>query len=371
MQIGVPRETKIDEYRVGLIPASVRELAQRGHRIVVESMAGAGIGCSDEDYQAAGALILESPEAVFSESELIIKVKEPQAPERALLRDDHVLFSYLHLAPDPEQADGLIESGATCIAYETVTDQHGNLPLLMPMSEVAGRMSIQAGAQALERKNQGRGILLGGVPGVEPAKVVILGGGTVGANATQMAVGLGAEVVVLDTNLRALRRLGNHFGSLITTVHANSDAIERHILKADLVIGSVLNPGDTTPKLITAEHIKLMQSGAAVVDVAIDQGGCIETSSPTTHEFPTYVIDDVVHYCVTNMPAAVPRTSTFALNHATLPYIIELAGKGYKRALIENAHLRNGLNVCKGHITYKEVAKSLVTLYVPALDALG
>lgn len=371
MQIGVPKESKNNEYRVGMVPASVRELTHHGHRVFVETNAGAGIGCCDEEYKAAGAHILDSAEAIFGESELIVKVKEPQATERSMLQEEQVLFTYLHLAPDPDQADDLIESGATCIAYETVTDTQGRLPLLAPMSEVAGRMSIQAGAQALERSNQGRGILLGGVPGVEPANVVILGGGTVGTNASQMAVGLGAQVTVIDSNLDVLRRLDAQFGPMLTTVHANADAIERHVVEADLVIGGVLVPGDAAPKLISSEHIAAMKSGAAVVDVAIDQGGCIETSSPTTHDFPTYVIDNVVHYCVTNMPGAVPRTSAFALNNATLPYIIELAGKGYKRALADNPHLRNGLNIHKGQVTYKEVAKALVMPYVPALDALG
>lgn len=371
MIIGVPKEIKNHEYRVGMVPASVRELINHGHQVFVETSAGSGIGFNDQDYTDVGAEILASAEDVFAKAEMIVKVKEPQAVERAMLREGQILFTYLHLAPDLPQTEDLIKSKAVCIAYETVTDDFGGLPLLAPMSEVAGRMSIQAGAQALEKSNAGCGMLLGGVPGVEPAKVVIIGGGMVGNNAAKMAVGMGAEVVILDRNTNVLRRLDDLYGNQIKAIYSTADALEKHVLEADLVIGGVLIPGAAAPKLVTKEHIKNMKPGSAIVDVAIDQGGCIETSHATTHADPTFIVDDVVHYCVANMPGAVPRTSTFALNNATLPYIIQLANKGYKQALRNNKHLLNGLNVIDGQITCQSVAENLGFEYVVAETALA
>ncbi|PSU34215.1 alanine dehydrogenase [Photobacterium lutimaris] len=364
MIIGVPKEIKVHEYRVGMVPASVSEAVAHGHKVYVETNAGSGIGFSDQDYIEAGAQVLPTAEAVFAESEMIVKVKEPQAVERAMLREGQILFTYLHLAPDPEQTHDLINSKAVCIAYETVTDDKGRLPLLAPMSEVAGRMSVQAGAQALEKSRGGRGMLLAGVPGVEPAKVVIIGGGVVGANAAQMAVGMRADVVVLDRNIDVLRQLDAQFGGSVQCVYSTKDAIEKHVLEADLVIGGVLVAGAAAPKLVTAAMIKKMKPGAAIVDVAIDQGGCVETSHATTHSDPTYIVDDVVHYCVANMPGAVARTSTFALNNVTLPYILKLADKGYKAALQEDKHLLNGLNVYRGQITCEEVSEALGLAYI-------
>ncbi|WP_064603159.1 alanine dehydrogenase [Photobacterium sp. J15] len=371
MIIGVPKEIKVHEYRVGMVPASVSEAVAHGHRVYVETQAGAGIGFSDQDYIDAGAQILPTAEDVFAESEMIVKVKEPQAVERAMLREGQILFTYLHLAPDPEQTIDLINSKAVCIAYETVTDDFGRLPLLAPMSEVAGRMSVQAGAFALEKSKGGRGMLLAGVPGVEPAKVVVIGGGVVGANAAQMAIGLRANVVVLDRNIDVLRKLDAQFAGDVQCVFSTKDAIEKHVLEADLVIGGVLVAGAAAPKLVTAEMIKKMKPGSAIVDVAIDQGGCVETSHATTHSEPTYIVDDVVHYCVANMPGAVARTSTFALNNVTLPYILKLADKGYKAALQEDKHLLNGLNVYRGKITCEEVSTALDLPYVSAEEALA
>ncbi|MGR5062317.1 alanine dehydrogenase [Photobacterium sp. DNB22_13_2] len=371
MIIGVPKEIKVHEYRVGMVPASVSEAVAHGHKVYVETNAGSGIGFSDQDYIEAGAQILPTAEAVFAESEMIVKVKEPQAVERAMLREGQILFTYLHLAPDPEQTHDLINSKAVCIAYETVTDSKGRLPLLAPMSEVAGRMSIQAGAQALEKSRGGRGMLLAGVPGVEPAKVVIIGGGVVGANAAQMAVGMRADVVVLDRNIDVLRQLDAQFGGTVQCVYSTKDAIEKHVLEADLVIGGVLVAGAAAPKLVTAEMIKKMKPGAAIVDVAIDQGGCVETSHATTHSDPTYIVDEVVHYCVANMPGAVARTSTFALNNVTLPYILKLADKGYKAALQEDKHLLNGLNVYRGQVTCEEVSEALELAYISPEQALA
>ena len=359
MIIGVPKEIKNHEYRVGMVPSSVRELAIKGHDVFVETNAGIGIGFSDQDYIDAGATILATAAEVFAEAQMIVKVKEPQAVERAMLRHDQILFTYLHLAPDLPQTEDLIKSGAVCIAYETVTDDRGGLPLLAPMSEVAGRMSIQAGAMALEKSSGGRGMLLGGVPGVEPAKVVIIGGGMVGTNAAQVAVGMGADVVVLDRSIDALRRLNVQFGSAVKAIYSTADAIERHVIEADLVIGGVLIPGAAAPKLVTRSMISRMKPGSAIVDVAIDQGGCVETSHATTHQDPTYIVDDVVHYCVSNMPGAVARTSTFALNNATLPYILKLANLGYKEALLQDKHFLNGLNVMHGKVVCKEVAHAL------------
>ena len=369
MRVGVPTEIKNHEYRVGLVPASVRELTRRGHDVLVQSGAGNGIGLTDADYQAVGATILADAEAVFAQAQMIVKVKEPQAVERAMLREDQILFTYLHLAPDPEQTHDLVRSGATCIAYETVTDRLGRLPLLAPMSEVAGRLSVQAGARSLEKSQGGSGVLLGGVPGVAPATVVIIGGGVVGLNAAQMAVGLGANVTVLDRDLDVLRRIDLQFDSRLNTVYSTADAIERLCQEADLVIGGVLIPGAAAPKLITREIVAGMKPGSVLVDVAIDQGGCSETSRATTHADPVYIVDDVVHYCVANMPGAVPRTSAFALNNATLPFALSLADKG--QSALADPHLLNGLNVHRGHITQKQVAEALDLDYVPAADALN
>ena len=370
MKIGVPREIKNNEYRVGLVPASVLELTQHGHEVLVETLAGHGIGMEDVDYLAAGAQVLATAREVFDQAQMIVKVKEPQAAERAMLREDHTLFTYLHLAPDADQTADLVKSGATCIAYETVTDRAGRLPLLAPMSEVAGRLSIQAGAWCLEKAHGGSGKLLGGVPGVEPAKVLVIGGGTVGLNATQMAVGLGARVVVLDRSLDVLRYIDATFNGRVETAFSTARAIERHVGNSDLVIGGVLIPGASAPKLVTREHLGAMRKGSVLVDVAIDQGGCFETSRPTTHAEPTYIVDDIVHYCVANMPGAVPRTSTFALNNVTLPFVMALADKGPRRALLDDRHLLEGLNVHRGMVTYDDVAHDLGYDYVPAQTAL-
>lgn len=370
MRIGVPREIKDNEYRVGLLPSSVRELATHGHQVLIEQGAGAGVGCSDEQYRAVGAGILATAEAVFEQAEMLVKVKEPQATERQRLRPGQVLFTYLHLAPDPVQTAELIQSGAICIGYETVTSPRGGLPLLAPMSEVAGRMAIQAGAYCLEEAHGGMGILLGGVPGVEPAKVVILGGGVVGTNAAEIALGFGADVLVLDRSTEVLASLWRQFGPRLKTVFSTEHAIERHCLNADLVIGAVLIPGAAAPKLVAADLIRRMKSGSVVVDIAIDQGGCFETSRPTTHASPTYVVDGVVHYCVANMPGGVPRTSAAALNNATLPHVLALANKGYRAAMLEDSHLRAGLNVYQGEITCKAVAEALGYPYRDPLDVL-
>lgn len=358
MRIGVPREIKNHEYRVGLTPQSVAELTALGHEVWIETHAGAAVGFADEDYLGAGAQIAKSSSEVFQQGQLIVKVKEPLAVERARLRDHHTLFTYLHLAPDRAQTEELMASGATCIAYETVTDAQGRLPLLAPMSEVAGRMSIQAGAGCLEKARGGRGVLLGGVPGVAPGKVVILGGGVVGSHALAMAVGLGADVTVLDKSVDALRRLDAQYGNRITTLYSTRAAVREQVLAADLVIGGVLIPGAAAPKLINADMVRQMKAGAVLVDVAIDQGGCAETSRATTHAEPTYVVDDVVHYCVANMPGAVARTSTLALNNATLPFVVALAQKGTRRALQDDVHLLNGLNVARGVITCGSVAEA-------------
>jgi alanine dehydrogenase len=359
MKIGVPKEIKVHEYRVGLTPSSVRELVALGHEVVIERNAGAGIGAGDAVYAKAGAKILPGADEVFAAADMIVKVKEPQPAEIARLRPGQILFTYLHLAPDPEQCRALMASGAVCIAYETVTQPGGGLPLLAPMSEVAGRMAVQAGAYCLEKAHGGMGILLGGVAGVPPAKIVILGAGVVGSNAAQMAVGSGAVVVVIDRSIDALRRIDRLLGARAITVFSNRDNVEHHVLTADLVIGGVLVPGAAAPKLVTREHVANMKPGAVVVDVAIDQGGCFETSHPTTHADPTYLVDHVVHYCVANMPGAVPRTSTYALNNATLPFTLQLAELGWKKALKANAHLLAGLNVCEGKVTYGEVAEAL------------
>jgi alanine dehydrogenase len=371
VRVGVPKEIKVLENRVGLTPESVHELTSHGHEVVIEHDAGQGIGMTDADYVRAGARIAATAREVFDGADMIVKVKEPQAVERKMLRPGQVLFTYLHLAPDPEQAEDLIECGAVCVAYETVTSPTGGLPLLAPMSEVAGRMAIQAGAYYLEKAHGGKGILLGGVPGVDPAKVVVLGGGVVGTHAIHIALGMGAEVWVLDRSVDVLRRLWTQFGRPLNTVFSTRDAVDRHVTNADLVIGGVLIPGASAPKLVSAAQIKQMKPGSVVVDVAIDQGGCFETSRATTHAEPTYVVDGVVHYCVANMPGGVPRTSTFALNNATLPFVLALAGKGWKRALTDDAHLRAGLNVAFGKVTYRAVAEALHQKYVSAETVLA
>jgi alanine dehydrogenase len=359
MRIGVPKEIKNHEYRVGLTPASVRELVHHGHSVHVQAGAGAGIGAADGDYTAAGASIAADAATVFAQAEMIVKVKEPQAAERAMLRPGQVLFTYLHLAPDPEQCRDLVAGGAVCIAYETVTDRSGGLPLLAPMSEVAGRLAVQAGAYCLERAHGGMGVLLGGVAGVPPARILILGAGVVGSNAAQIAVGTGAQVVVMDRSVDALRRIDRLLGARVMTVFSNRDNVEREVLAADLVIGGVLIPGAAAPKLITRAMLPKMKPGSVIVDVAIDQGGCVETAHPTTHAEPTYVVDNVVHYCVANMPGGVPRTSTYALNNATLPFVLALADKGWQQALRDDPHLLAGLNVCAGQVTCAEVAEAL------------
>ncbi|MFN3986253.1 MAG: alanine dehydrogenase [Rhodocyclaceae bacterium] len=371
MRIGVPKEIKNHEYRVGLTPASVRELTARGHEVIVQGGAGAAIGLQDDDYRAAGAELVASAQDVFERAEMIVKVKEPQPGECAMLREGQVLYTYLHLAPDPDQAAALLRSGAVCVAYETITGPGGGLPLLAPMSEVAGRMAIQAGATHMEISHGGRGLLLGGVPGVRPAHVVILGAGVVGTNALQMAVGLGARVTVLDKSVDRLRQLDLVFGNRITTVCSNTHEVEEAVLAADLVIGGVLIPGASAPKLVTRDMVGRMRSGAVVVDVAIDQGGCFETSRPTTHADPTFVVDGVVHYCVANMPGAVARTSTFALNNATIGHALALAERGWRQALSDDPHLRKGLNICLGKVTHPAVAEALGHTHTPAEAMLG
>lgn len=370
MKIGVPKEIKVLEYRVGMVPAGVRELVQDGHEVVVETQAGAGIGMTDADYVAAGATVLDSAKEVFAAADLIVKVKEPQLAECAMLREDQVLFTYLHLAADPEQTKALVESGTTAIAYETVTADDGSLPLLTPMSEVAGRLSIQAGAFALQKANGGRGVLLGGVPGVAPGKVVVIGGGVAGTHAAEMAVGLGAEVAILDRSVPRLRQINDIYGGRVRTVYSTKQSIDDLVTEADLVVGAVLIAGAAAPKLVSAENVKAMRGGAVMVDISIDQGGCFETSRPTTHAEPTYVVDDVVHYCVTNMPGAVPRTSTFALTNVTLPFVKALANLGWRDALARDAHLANGLNVHAGHVNHEAVAHDLGYDYLSAADAL-
>ena len=371
MQIGVPKETKNHEYRAGLTLASVRELVRAGHRVMVQSNAGIGIGMTDVDYTSAGATVVATAAEVFAEAALVIKVKEPQPGECRLLRPGQVLFTYLHLAPDPQQTQLLVNSGATAIAYETVTATDLSLPLLAPMSEVAGRLSVQAGAHCLEKAQGGSGVLLGGVPGAAPAKVLVIGGGVVGDNAAAMALGMGADVTLLDCSLPRLRQVDAEYGGRVKCVYSTRDTIEEYALQSDLIIGAVLKPGATAPKLLSKEMVTRMKPGSVLVDVAIDQGGCFETSRPTTHQTPTYIVDDVVHYCVANMPGAVPRTSTFALNNATLPYIVALADKGVKQALMDDPGLGNGLNVYQGRVTCKAVANDLHYDYLPAVEALA
>ena len=371
MRVGTVKEIKNHEYRVGLTPESVRELAAHGHEVWVETGAGNGIGASDADYESAGALIKADARTVFDGCEMVVKVKEPQAVERAMLRKGQILYTYLHLAPDPEQTADLVKSGVTAIAYETVTGLGNTLPLLKPMSQVAGRMAIQAGATALEKAHGGRGVLLGGVPGVLPGKVVVIGGGVVGFNAAQMAVGLGADVTILDRDPDVLERLDNHFEGRARTLYSGKAALASLIADADLVIGAVLIPGAAAPKLVTRDMLSTMKPGAVLVDVAIDQGGCFETSKATTHAEPTYIVDGVVHYCVANMPGAVARTSTYALNNVTLPHALRIANMGWKAALKADPNLAEGLNVHEGKVTYEAVARELGYDYVPVAEVLA
>ncbi|MGY3532984.1 MULTISPECIES: alanine dehydrogenase [Bradyrhizobium] len=368
MKVGVPKEIKAHEYRVGLTPGAVREYAAAGHRVMIETNAGAGIGATDEDYRSAGAVILDSAIEVFASSEMIVKVKEPQLSEWSQLREGQILFTYLHLAPDPEQAKGLLKSGCTAIAYETVTDGHGGLPLLAPMSEVAGRLAVEAAGSALKRSAGGRGLLIGGVPGVQPARIVVIGGGVVGTHAARMAVGLGAEVSIIDRSIPRLRELDELFEGRVRTRFSTIEAVEEEVFAADVVIGAVLVPGASAPKLIRRSMLSSMRKRAVLVDVAIDQGGCFETSHPTTHADPTYEVDGIIHYCVANMPGAVPLTSSQALNNATLPFGLALANKGFS-AVLENPHLRAGLNVHRGRLTYKAVADSLGLPFSPIEQA--
>ena len=371
MRVGVPKEIKNHEYRVGLVPSSVLELVHHGHEVIVQQGAGLGAGLTDEDYIAAGATMIETADEIFASADMIVKVKEPQADERKKLRPGQILFTYLHLAPDAPQTKDLIDSGAVCIAYETVTAANGSLPLLTPMSEVAGRLAPQVGAHALEKAQGGRGVLLGGVPGVPAAEVVILGGGVSGTHAATIAVGMGAQVTVVDRSADALKRLASQFGTSISTVFSTRSAIEELVRRADLLIGTVLVPGAAAPKLVTRDMLKTMKPGSVIVDVAIDQGGCVETSHATTHADPTYVVDGVVHYCVANMPGAVARTSTFALNSVTLPFTLALADKGWRKALEQDPHLREGLNVCEGKLTCEPVAEAHGLAYTSAESVLG
>jgi alanine dehydrogenase len=370
MLVGVPKEIKVQEYRVGLTPSAVREYVAAGHSVLVERGAGAGIGAADEIYQRAGATIAASAEEVFQRAGMIVKVKEPQSSEWTRLREGQILFTYLHLAPDREQTMGLLQSGCTAVAYETVTDERGGLPLLAPMSEVAGRLSIEAAASALKRPAGGRGLLLGGVPGVEPARVVVIGGGIVGTHAARMATGLGAEVSILDRSLPRLRELDEIFAGRVRTRFSTGEALDHELAAADVVIGAVLVPGASAPKLVTRAMLKSMKPGAVIVDVAIDQGGCFETSHATTHDNPTYEVDGVIHYCVANMPGAVPVTSSHALNHATLRFGLILASEGLS-GIRRDPHLRNGLNIHRGKVTCEAVANSLGLPFQPALEALA
>lgn len=366
MRIGVPKEIKNHEYRVGLVPDSVRELTSRGHEVFVEKNAGQGTGFEDEDYAAVGAKIIGTAPEIFAKTDMIVKVKEPQLSECAMLREGQTLFTYLHLAADAAQADALMKSGATCIAYETVTDRNGGLPLLTPMSEVAGRMSIQVAAHWLEKENGGSGVLLGGLPGVARGRVVILGGGVAGTNAAQIAVGMGADVHIVERSIPRMRQLEDEFDGRVRTVYSTQAAIEELVANADVVVGAVLIPGAAAPKLVTRAMVSTMRRGSVMVDIAIDQGGCFETSKPTSHAEPTYVVDDVIHYCVTNMPGAVSRTSAQGLNNATIPFVLALASKGAEKAMADDPHLTQGLNVYKGKITHEAVAQDLGYDFSPA-----
>ncbi len=371
MKIGAPKEIKKQEYRVGLTPSSVNELIANGHQVFVEKDAGIGINYQDTDYESVGATILKTAAEVYAEADMIVKVKEPQAEEYDLLREGQILFTYLHLAADLVQTEALMKSGCIAIAYETVTADNGSLPLLAPMSQVAGRLAIQAGASCLAKSEGGSGILLGGVPGVYPGKVVVIGGGVTGSNAVRMAIGKQAHVAVLETNLSRLQELDFQFGNCLDTVYSTQASIQQQVRSADLVIGAVLVPGKAAPKLVSQEMIRQMKPGSVVVDVAIDQGGCVETSKPTTHAEPTYVVDGVVHYCVANMPGAVPRTSTLALNNATLPFTMALANQGYRQALTQDKHLRNGLNVAFGEVTHEGVATDLGKSFINPVNLLS
>ena len=371
MLIGVPKEIKNHEYRIGLTPSGARELIANGHKVMVQNDGGKSIGLTNEMYVKAGAEIVNTAEEIFARADMIIKVKEPQPNECKMLRPGQVLYTYLHLAPDPDQTKALVASGATCIAYETVTDRNGGLPLLAPMSEVAGRMSIQAGAHALEKAQGGSGVLLGGVPGVKPAEVLVIGGGVVGINAARMAMGMNAHVTILDRSLNRLKYLDELYGERLTTIYSTHDAIEERLPDIDLVIGAVLIPGAAAPKLVSRAQLGLMRPGSVLVDVAIDQGGCFETSKATTHQNPTYEVDGIIHYCVANMPGGVARTSTFALTNATLPFAVQLANKGAKQAMLDDVHLLNGLNIHAGKVTYEAVAQDLGYDYVPAAKALA
>ncbi|HET8711708.1 MAG TPA: alanine dehydrogenase [Spongiibacteraceae bacterium] len=371
MLVGVPREIKNNEYRVGLTPSGARELMSHGHQVLIEQNAGAAIGLADDDYARAGAMLIKSAQEIYARAELIIKVKEPQAQECAWLCADQTLFTYLHLAADAELTQRLLDSGVTGIAYETVTDARGALPLLAPMSEVAGRMAMQAAAHHLEKAQGGRGVLLGGVPGVAPAQVVVLGGGVVGLNAARIALGMGAKVTIVDKSLPRLQQLDDMYGPRLTTIYSSRDAIERLLPHADVVVGAALIPGAAAPKLITREMLALMQPGSVLVDVAIDQGGCFETSKPTTHQNPTFIVDNIIHYCVANMPGALARTATFALTNATLPYVLKLANQGVRSALQGDPGFRNGLNLRNGHVTFKAVADLFGHVYRTADVALA
>ncbi|UJF23845.1 alanine dehydrogenase [Suttonella sp. R2A3] len=371
MLIGVPKEIKSNEFRVGLTPDSVRELCTSGHQVIIETHAGEGIGEDDEAYRTAGAEIVSEASEIFSRAEMVVKVKEPQQKEYKQLRADQILFTYLHLSPDPEQTEGLMQSKCIAVAYETVTSRQGTLPLLAPMSEVAGRMATQVGAYHLQKNSHGEGMLLGGVPGVAPSKVAILGGGVAGTNAAKIAIGMGADVTILDRNIERLRYLADIFGTQAHTVYSTTQSVEDYVVDADVVIGTVLIPGSNAPKLVTKTLLSKMKKGAVIVDVAIDQGGCTETSRATTHQEPTYIVDDVVHYCVANMPGGVPKTSTYALNNATLPFVLAIANKGIKQALQDDEHLRNGLNVCQGNIVYQAVAEAQNLPYIRVHDAIA